>query len=508
MAKAPASKVAFTALCELLGKEPTDPAVKALLAKAGKVTIKPDFIIAKEAGFDFALDRPEGAKKKQLTCLFLYPEGRDKHRGFAGLPTGFAWTTRADLLANLPAPTETWKMGKGSVPVTTKNPDHDRWTIDGYTVKAEYRDGAVNGIYVEPPEDAAAGRDISTSPLHFSTMPADAPKDAKLTAMALLVAWAADRFGVPAKHAGSAPGQQLAKRAITPRAFYKTAIKKGLHSTDVDPKLASFLWGYTHRMFLDDNDDKARAKADAKIHALLRLEGKNRDERAYDDDYLGTFSDLASPFYVPDSWDAVDRIAPVLDARWADYEATAFETAPDMKLYAKAAKLRDAVNVTPDSDAKPAQTADDSLASDLVACIDQPLANKAVQAVLARAGLPVGKKIDRQANPALCVSYMGVKEKIGGTPKMVLDSVDFWAAKQTISVRSLRTEVEFLGYPGKLPWQLALGMSRAAATKALGKPSDVYEDDDHFLVAANRRVICTFQNGKLVRCYVGHPLKK
>ena len=84
----------------MLGKPPKDPAVTAVLATAGEVTIKPDFIIAKEAGFDFSLGQPEGAKRgapKVLTTLFLFADGADKHRGYRDLPRGFAFTTRDEL---------------------------------------------------------------------------------------------------------------------------------------------------------------------------------------------------------------------------------------------------------------------------------------------------------------------------------------------------------------------------------------------------------------------------
>ncbi len=503
-----AIKVSFKALRGLLGKEVEDPAVKALLAKAGKVTIKPEFIIAKEAGFDFAIDRPEGAKKKQLTCLFLYPEGRDKHLGFVDLPPGFTFTTRADLLAALPAPAVTWKMGKGKVAVTHKSPDSDQWAIEGYDYSADYREGDVRGFQITASEDAGKGRDLGTNPLHFETKPVDAPKQAGLMGMALLVAWSADRFGLPAKHRDSAPGKQLVKRAITPLAFYTQAIGKGLSSVDVDPKLEDFLWGYTHRMFLS-TDDGAREKLDAKLHAILRLEAadKTDDERAYSDDYLGTFSDLESPYYVPDSWAAVDRIAPILDARWADYEATGFETNPDVKRYEKAAKLRDAVKLAPATAAVTAATADESLASDLVACIGKQLADAKVRAILERAGVPVSKRVEPQANPKLGVEYMAVNEKFDGKPKLVVDSVRFYAAKRTSYVRTLKAEVQFLQFPGLLPYKLAFGMARPAVAKLLGTPK-TYDEDDHFVMSKKLRILCTFAKGKLVEVYFGKPLGK
>src|SRR5262245_7647669 len=89
MAKAkqakPAVTVGYKTLVGLLGKSPKDPAVEAVLAKAGKVSVKSDFIVAKEAGFDFSLGQPEGAKRnapKVLRTLFLFADGSDGHREF------------------------------------------------------------------------------------------------------------------------------------------------------------------------------------------------------------------------------------------------------------------------------------------------------------------------------------------------------------------------------------------------------------------------------------------
>ena len=507
-APAPAVKVAFKALRGALGKEVDDPAVKALLAKAGKVTVKPDYIVAKEAGFAFSIDRPEDAKrgaKKQLTCLFLYAEGRDKHRGFIDLPAGFTFTARADLLAALPAPKQTWKIGKGKVPVTTKNPDHDQWSIEGYDITVDYRDGAARGMQVTLAKDANAGRDLSNNPLHFGTKPTDARADAGLVGMALLVAWSTDRFGLAKKHQGSEPGTQLAKRAITPTAFLVAACDSKLNTNDVAPDLENFLYGYTHRMWMSA-DDGARDTIDAKIHALLRLDAadKQEDERAYADDFLGTFSDLESPFYVPDSWQAVDRIAPVLDARWADFAETAFEKSPNIKLYVKAAELRDAVEIKPERVKLVAGTADDELAKDLVSCMGAPLTDKGVRAFLGRAGLEISKRVEPQANATLGVSYMAVNQKFNGRAKLVVDTVRFYGPKRRAYIRG--TDLEFLAYPGALPNKLAFGMARAAVAKLLGEPES-YEENDHFTMSKTLRIMCTFAGNKLVEVYYGKPLK-
>ena len=484
MAKAtePAIKIPFKTLVGLLGKTPKDEAVLAMIAKAGKVTVKSDYIIAKDAGFDVSLDRPDTAKgnaKKVLSTLFLYADGNDKHRGYPDLPKGFTFGTRAELFAAVGEPVTTWKMGKGKVPAETKDPDWDMWRVDGVEIVASYssQTGMVGNFNVTLPDEATGGQDFSTYPLHFETKPVDAPEHADLVGMGLLVAWAAERCGLPAKHAGSKPGKQLLARAITPRAFLVAACESTLTSLDFDPKLHDFLYAYEHNI---GGDEGERDKADAKIAKLLRYDDKER--RCFNDDFLGTFADaVENPFHVPDSWAAVDRIAPVLDARRADYAATGFNAEPDVASYEKAAKQRDKVAITADRAALAGgtvTTADAKLADDLVALIGRSLKEPDVRAVLTRAGMPIGKTIDQQANPALGVAYMGSKFKIGDKRLLGVDAVWFFAAKQKSYIRGIGAEVEFAKYPGPLPKQLELGEARAAVAKKLGKPKSTYEDCD------------------------------
>jgi hypothetical protein len=506
MAKAKqAVAVSYKQLVGLLGKPPKDPAVTAVLATAGKVTIKPDFIIAKEAGFDFSLGRPEGAKRnapKVLSTLFLFADGADGHRGYRDLPRGFAFTTRDELIGALPAPVVSWKIGKGKVPVATDGVSHDTWLVDGIEVTANYRGSSVGHINVSLPDDATGGTDLSTNPLHFATKPVDAPPDAELVGMALLVAWAATRFGLPAKHAGSALGKQLVAREITPRGFLVGACDRRLTSLDVDPKLADFLYEYEHHLV---DDEGARDDADTEIAKLLGFDDPSR--RNFDDDFRASFTGVVeNPFHIPDSWAAVDRLAPVLDARLADYQATGFTKAPDLALYKKAAKLRDAVSVTPDrAAAAAAPTADAKLADELVALIGRSLKDAAVKAVITRAGMPIGKKIDQQANPALGVAYMGTNFEIDGKKQLGVDAVWFFAAKQKSYIRGIGAEVEFAGYPGPLPRGLALGEARAAVTRKLGAPTRSSDDGDYWEPSPSLRLSCTFEGDKLVRVYFGQP---
>ncbi|MBA2544934.1 MAG: hypothetical protein H0V17_35150 [Deltaproteobacteria bacterium] len=152
----------------------------------------------------------------------------------------------------------------------------------------------------------------------------------------------------------------------------------------------------------------------------------------------------------------------------------------------------------------PPETVDPGLADELVGLIDRSLKDPHVEAVLARAGIPIGKKIEQQANPALGIAYMGTKFQIDGKKELGVDAIYFFAAKQKSYIRG-SGDVEFAGYPGPLPLGLVLGESRAAVTKKLGKPAKTYEDHDYWSPARNRRIACTFASGKLVEVYIGRP---
>jgi hypothetical protein len=220
---------------------------------------------------------------------------------------------------------------------------------------------------------------------------------------------------------------------------------------------------------------------------------------------------MASAYYVPDGWDAVDRIAPILDARWADFSATEFERAPDLKLYEAAAKLRDAREVsTHRAEATASKgVVDDKLTGEMLELVGKPLTDKAVKAVLVRAGLPVGKVIDQQANPALGISYMGAKFLIAGKRALGVRSVGFHANKDAKYIRGIGSAVEFAGYPAALPHGLAFGDDEDAIVKKLGKriggKPATHNDAIIIWPDGERRIWCRIANGKLVSLELGLP---
>jgi hypothetical protein len=507
-ARGPARRVPLPSLLRLLGKTEDDPDVATVLATAGEIEIsKYDFIIAKEAGFDIAMKRDRSQKRRVLTAVFLFPEGGDDHRGFLDLPPGFDFVTRRELLAKHPDPIDTRNLD-GKLPIDAPDSEvwDEKWRVGDHEVGVQYghkkHGGRVRHFYISLPEDDGYEGPLDTDPLYFETLPYDSPPDAGLVGMALIAAWAAQRFGLPAKHANRELGEQLASRAITPRTFLIEACDRTLASADVVPQLGKFLAIYTYNHHQTDTGE--RKPTSERIKELLKLE--RDDERRYTDDFLATFADCGSPHYVPDSWAAVERIAPVLDARWADFQATQFQQPPDLARYETAARLRDEHSITPARAQVPPAAIDDALADELVALIGKPLTDKHVKAVLARAGLPVGKRIDAQANPALGASYMGTKFPIDGKNQLGIEDVAFYADGVEHPIRGIGKTVRFRGYPGPLPFGLRLGASRATVRERVGKPMKSGDDYDQ-LETETHRMGFRYTDDRLVLLRITRPLE-
>jgi len=492
--------IPFGTLVDLLGKPVDDPAVQAVVAKTG-AEVDADFIVANAGGFDFSLERKAGVKKKVLEGLYLFSEGRDGHVGFPDLPKPFVFADRATVRKGN-KPDAGWTLDDGDVAPDHPESERDSWKRDGYEIMADYRDGLVGHYFVELGEAERGGRDLSTHPLHFETSPVDAPKDAELVGMALIVAWSAARFGLPKKHAGTAAGKQLVAKQISPVTFLKTACASTLTTLDIAPKLGDFFHGYTNRLFLGTRAP-GRAKTDGDLKKLLNLDRK--DERAYTDDFLGTFKGaVKNPFNVPDDWAAVERMGAILDARWADFEVTKFKAAPDLARYKQAAKARDAVTITAASAAVAKTATTDDLARQLIAQIGKPI--KEAKPVLEAAGLPIGKTINEQANPAAGIGYMGSKMKIAGKQVLCVTAVDFYAAKQKSYIRGLGKEVEFGAFTNEIVLGVKLGDARAAVTKKLGKPKQVYETNDYWYPDTEHMISAEFgkKSQKLVVIHFGY----
>ena len=325
-------------------------------------------------------------------------------------------------------------------------------------------------------ECAPMPRDLSTHPLHFETQPAEgAPEHSDLLGMGMMVAWLSQRGLLSAKLAKTDAAKKLAKREITGRDFLISNMKSTVIDADVDKRVADFLYGYTHRLFL--GDDEADPRDNKAVSKLLGLERKE-DELAFTDDYLATFKKVVkNPFLIPDSWNAFDRFAPILDARWEDYQKTKFAKPAPKGIYEKAIKARDAVKkLDAIKQAKTTFSIAAAFTDQLLGLVGRSLKDKEVREVLTAAGLKVGKVIDEQALPALGVSYMGSKFDIGGKRELGVSDVRFYNKGVKSYIRGIGAEVTFAAFAGALPKGLAWTDDRAAAKKKVGKPSS--ESDD------------------------------
>jgi hypothetical protein len=140
----PAVRVSYESLVGLIGKGVGTPAVKAVLATAGKVRQTATHIVAHEAGFEFSLGRSpdEQVDTQPLVVLHLFAGHGRRHRTFADLPPPFIFGDRASLLAVAPRPARGQGVMTGrkqgliplDVPVAS-----DTWKLGKLELTAHYR---------------------------------------------------------------------------------------------------------------------------------------------------------------------------------------------------------------------------------------------------------------------------------------------------------------------------------------------------------------------------------
>jgi hypothetical protein len=154
-----ARDVTFARLRAALGEPVDGAAVKELLACAGPIfapeKARGQLLVAREAGFDLLASPRDGKRGAPLlvASFCLYREGmatpgcpaRSRadyvHQQFADLPFGLAFAARRELLAQLPAPRETWLWGTGAVAVDAPLISYDDWSLEGLHVQVHYTEG-------------------------------------------------------------------------------------------------------------------------------------------------------------------------------------------------------------------------------------------------------------------------------------------------------------------------------------------------------------------------------
>jgi hypothetical protein len=329
-------------------------------------------------------------------------------------------------------------------------------------------------------------------------MPADAMPEAPRIAPSLLLTWALLRNGLFGRAQASPLAPAFVKREITPLVFFDQACRGILDTLDIDPTLHKFLLRYVEGgVFQARRGVDAQTKA--RIAKLLNLD-PSRDMFGFSEDYKATFTGaVPNLYYIADSWTSFDRLAPVLDARWADYQSTQLKSVPDLALYEQAASLRDKVILTESRLHLAKPPADPTLSVDLLNILGLALANPKVKAVLARADLPIGKRIDEQANPALGVSYMGSRITIDGKQTLAVTEITFYAQGRQSYIRGIGTDVQFEGYPHDLPNGVRLGDAKGTVIEKLGKPLHTSEKNLSWELDNGRGIYFHFESDALIQ---------
>ena len=162
-------------LSRCFGKSLDAPELTALLNtqapyRADKPSDGSQYVVSKPGGFDllFKDEQPVAGKRahRVLVSIFLYAEGADQHRAYAGeLPYGFSITdTRAALIAKR-MPERTWVIGEGRVSVDHPAPDSDRWSGEVYDLSTQYwDDGRVHHFQLTPHVVADPSREWKAPP--------------------------------------------------------------------------------------------------------------------------------------------------------------------------------------------------------------------------------------------------------------------------------------------------------------------------------------------------------
>ncbi len=133
----------------MFGRTIDDPTIIAFLAtyptlKLDKPSDGSQYVIGKEYGFDLLFDGGRMPKDRQLSTVFLYADGIDKHKAFAGeLPLGFKFMqTHAELVA-IKQPESTWVIGEGRVPSNHAAPDSATWITQTFNLSASYLNDSI-----------------------------------------------------------------------------------------------------------------------------------------------------------------------------------------------------------------------------------------------------------------------------------------------------------------------------------------------------------------------------
>ncbi|PKN45794.1 MAG: hypothetical protein CVU63_08405 [Deltaproteobacteria bacterium HGW-Deltaproteobacteria-20] len=466
----------FAQLTNLLGRRIDDSELLAFLEQVGAKPPKNStdnnsttHAVAKKLGLEMGFshivhDRTKHPPKKEerryvtyFTCAWL-------REAFPGpLPGELDGAkTRADLEKRYGAPTWTMYDDDDGLPM------RERFLVASsatWTLGCEW------------------SRNLGVSNVHVALRePRDLGDDG--IAIGMFAAWAALRAGLGKRHARSHEAASLLAKQITGREFVRQACEGHLWSDDIAPALEDFAYGYCHAAF-DESEvwrKAARAPDGVGLHG----------------DFEATFSECNPDFeLVPDTWPAWERLAPLLDARWADYQATKYRVAPAATLYAEARAAQDkAKKTTGKLKPPPPEAADaaEDLTDRLQALIGKPSTDAAVVALSRELGLRLPKK--HEDVPDTTRGFWIDYEKATGKKTFTVRGITFLPQGRH-QVR-FDGDLRFAGYTGQLPCGIAFQDPRRSLTAKLGKPTDSDEDSIEWLFRKEkRRLIVWFEKGKI-----------
>ncbi|MBI5534655.1 MAG: hypothetical protein HY898_18155 [Deltaproteobacteria bacterium] len=466
----------FAQLTELLGRRIDDAELLAFIDRLGSKPPKSatdndstTYVIAKKHGLELGFshivhDRSKYPPRKEarrwvtyFTCAWL----RDRFPG--PLPEGLdGKLTRDELERRFGAPIWTMYSDEDGLPARERFlvASTETWNL---TCEWSRRQGSVSNLHVALNE----ARDLGYDDL----------------AVGMFAAWAAHRVGLGKRHVGSDAAKALIEKKTTGRRFVKDACGGVLWSDDIAPELTDFAFQYCHRAMGSETWRQAVGAADG-----VRL----------GEDFEASFPDCSPDFeLVPDTWDAWERFAPLLDARWADFQATRFRAPPPAELYVQARKAQEKVmkatgKLTPPPPVRASAPSD--LTDRLTALIGKPTTDAAVATLSRELGLRLPKKHEDVADPerGFWIDY----HKQSGTKKFVVRGITFLPeGRHTVRFAG---ELRFAAYAGPLPCGVALDDTLGSLTAKLGKPADAEEDYAEWVFdKEQRRLLIWFEQGKI-----------
>jgi hypothetical protein len=462
----------------LIGRRADDKAVLAFLKKhklkAPKGTTDNDdtaYVSAKALGAELVFSHRVHHRR-------FWPPKKENRKYVGYLVGAFL---EPELAEDVPSTREAL-LAKTTRPPTTSAIGHEFFTLPAgadsvLSVQWNPKKTAVWKIFLSLARENEIFGESRHPPHAFGARPKDVSEeragDAVEILPAMFTAWVVLRVGAGERHRESPQLAALRAKKTTPLVFFREACGAKLWTDDVAPSVGEFAYGYAHRV-LPLGEAWKRARPGDSPHYVA--------------DAVRVFRDATpSPYQVPDSWDAFERLAPWLDARLADWKKGRFQQPPPARLYedAEVAFAARKVPIEPPKlpEPSPVPATGGDLTGRMTALLGAPSFDIEVKALMKEFRLADG--YGKGAAPA-----HGFEIRFGSPPDWylspeqaaslkakrgkVLTGIHFYADDQTSSVGG--KPVTFSGYASPLPFGLSFEDTQAAAVAKLG--ASVRSDDE------------------------------